>query len=211
MKNQRLSFLLSLGILLALSSLSFRSLPQTQTTGVVITFPGSGSAVQGLLQINGTANVSGFQSYRLEFAPATSSSPSWFLIHHQTAPVNDDILGEWDTSILTDGDYSLRLAVDNGTDQPVIALVEGIRIRNYSPIETDTPAPTSEEINVTETIAPTATPAIKETIPATPTPLPTNSVSVSSENLKRAILIGGLLGLVGTFFITIYAGYRQKH
>lgn len=211
MRNQRLIFPFSLGILLSLFSVSFRYLPQTQTTGAVITFPGSGAAVQGLLQITGTADVSGFQSYQLEFASSNSTNASWFLIHQQTTPIDNDILGEWDTSILTDGDYTLRLTVNNGTSRPIVAIVEGIRIRNYSPVETDTPAPTSDDLAPAETATPTSAPTPTVTQSALPTPLPTNSASISSEKIQRAVLIGGILGLIGTTFILIYASYRQNH
>ncbi|MCB2180000.1 hypothetical protein KQH54_02640 [bacterium] len=210
MRNQRLS-LFFLGLLAAFISLSFRTLPQSQTNGAEITFPGNGNAVQGLVQIIGSANISGFQSYRLEFASSTATAPAWFLITQQSTPVNNDILGEWDTSILTDGDYTLKLTVNNGTDQPVTFLIEDIRIRNYSPIETDTPAPTSQELIATPSTAPTDTPTPTTTQLAAPTEASPNSISISGDNIKRAILVGGILGLFGTLFVILYAGYRQKH
>lgn len=208
-KSQILVFLL-FSLLLSLVSLSFRQIQQAQDEQAMIHNPAPGSAVQGLQQVIGSANVDGFTSYQLEFASQATASTSWFPIHQQTTPVDNNILGEWDTSVLTDGDYLLRLTVFRQSGDPATYTVEGIRIRNYSPIETDTPAPTNN--NTLPTKPPTSTPPPTPTsIPiASPTPPPVNPISTGSDQIQHAAIVGAILGILGALILMIYVGYRQK-
>lgn len=208
MAKPRLISMLILILLLSISAISFDRVQQEQNDQIEITYPGHGNAVQGLVQITGTANVAEFQSYRLEFSLQNAASPSWFLIHQQSSPVIDDILGEWDTSVLTDGEYMLRLSIYTQNSSVSTILVEQIRIRNYSPIETDTPTPTSENILTTPTPTVTATPTIPPS--ASPTPLPPNPVAINENALQKAAIAGVVIGFFGVVIIIIYAGYRQK-
>lgn len=207
-KSRLVPFFIPL-ILLSICSLSFSRVQQEQEDLVEITFPGSGNAVQGLIQITGTANIADFQTYRLEFSTQNSASPSWFLIHQQSSPIVNGILGEWDTSVLTDGEYMLRLSVYTQTNELTTFLAENIRIRNYTAIETDTPTPTSENTE------PVATPTISAspTPPplATPTRLPPNPISINLSTLQNAAVVGTIIGAIGAVVIILYAGYRQKH
>lgn len=71
----------------------------------------------GLMSITGTAVGSGFQSYKLEWAPGAAPDTGWqtggiTLSGGGTATVSSGVLGTWDTSALnTAGYYSLRLTV----------------------------------------------------------------------------------------------------
>jgi len=197
-------------ILLSLLVLSFTNTQQGTADPVEITYPQGGNAIQGLVQIIGTVDTVGFESYRLEFSPQHAASPSWFLIHQQSSTVTNDVLGEWDTSVLTDGDYSLRLSVYTQSGAVTSILVEGIRIRNYSPVESETPIPTSNNILPTSTPTAFATLEPTATIQPSPTSLPVNPISLGNATLQRAALIGSIIGFVGVLFILLYMGYRQK-
>jgi hypothetical protein len=208
MTKPRLLSIFILVALLSISSISFAKVQQEENDQVEITFPGPGNAVQGLVQITGTANIADFQSYRLEFSLQNAASPSWFLIHQQSSPVIDGILGEWDTSVLTDGEYMLRLSIYTQSNATTTVLVENIRIRNYSPIETDTPAPTSEDKVLVSTPTVIATPTSPP--PSSPTPLPPNPIAISPNALQKAAITGIIIGFLGVVLILIYTGVRQK-
>ncbi len=58
---------------------------------------------------SGPENNVTFSRYQLSWAAENGSD--WSLIKESTSPVEDDILGIWDTSALTEGKYRLRLKV----------------------------------------------------------------------------------------------------
>jgi hypothetical protein len=113
------------------------------------------------------------------------------------------VLGEWDTSQVTDGEYHLRLTVflDNGNQIDV--LVPGLRVRNYTPIETPTPAAVP--------VLPTRTllPASPFPFPAAATPLPPDPAVLTSERL-RVVLGYGALGMLTVFLLlAVYLSARR--
>jgi len=81
------------------------------TAGVQITQPGQGAQVSGRVDIRGTANIGGFDFYKVELGlgenPARWTSISD--VHHN--PVNDGLLDVLDVSSLPAGTYSIRLVV----------------------------------------------------------------------------------------------------
>ena len=90
---------------------------------IVINSPGSGSDVSGIVDIVGTVDIPDFGFYKYEVAPLGSSN--WATVSAGREPVRDDILGRWDTSALTPGDFQLRLVVsDNqGHQEPPCVVV----------------------------------------------------------------------------------------
>ena len=87
-----------------------------------------------------------FQSVELTFAYANNPTKTWFLIYQGITPVMNGPLAAWDTSMITDGDYDLRMVITflDGSQQTVEAA--GVRVRNYSPVETDTPTPATPTV-----------------------------------------------------------------
>jgi hypothetical protein len=110
-----------------------------------ITAPLNGQALQGIVTISGSAAGAGFQAAELSFAYAGDRSTggadqrTWFLIRQIPSPVTQDVLAQWDTTTISDGVYDLQLVVTLEDGQQVSALVSQVRVRNYSPVETDTP------------------------------------------------------------------------
>ena len=177
--------------------------PSTMQEGVRFISPLPGQALQGSVLIAGNTVVDGFQSAELSFSYANDSTDTWFLIQEYSAPVSDNALALWDTSTISDGNYRLRLAVTKSDGSQESALVPGLRVRNYTPIETDTPAP----------VPPAATPLPQETRPAsatpiptqtptrilsTPTPLPPNPAVLSTQQVFASIF-KGILATLGLF------------
>jgi hypothetical protein len=74
-----------------------------------LTAPVQGTTLSGSVQVTGTADIEEFWYYKLEFR--YEGLDHWHYITGQHTPVENDVLGAWDTTILPDGDYYLRLVV----------------------------------------------------------------------------------------------------
>ena len=93
---------------------------------LMITSPKPGSEVSGVVDLIGTVNISDFGFYKYEVAPLNTND--WATIAASTTPVPNNSLGQWDTSILTPGDYQLRLVVTNTQGQSLPPCVIPLRI-----------------------------------------------------------------------------------
>ena len=94
---------------------------------IVISKPDPGSDVSGIVDIVGTVDIPDFGFYKYEVAP--QGSENWATVSAGREPVRNDVLGRWDTTALTPGDYQLRLIVsDNQGNQqaPCIVLLRVI-------------------------------------------------------------------------------------
>ena len=74
-----------------------------------IEHPAPGEAIQGLSQITGFIELAEWKTYNLEFA--FSQKNVWFPISMSVTLIEGNLLGEWDTSSISDGNYDLRLTV----------------------------------------------------------------------------------------------------
>ena len=171
---------------------------------VTITSPHSGEGVQGIVSVRGTAAVDGFIEYQLEFSLSENLIETWFIITKSSQAVEEDILGEWDTSNLTDGNYRLRLVVQREKEEPIIIFAERIRVRNYTPIETNTPGP-SPTAFPGQTAAPTETP-----VPATPTSLPANRAELTSGQISASFITGIGATLLLFLFVGLYSALKRR-
>jgi len=98
-----------------------------------LTSPQPGQVVSGLVTLSGTADHPAFNRYELSFAYVEDTTDTWFSIGEPVdTRVIDGRLALWDTSAITDGDYSLRLRVWLQDGRSLEAVVPGIRVRNYS-------------------------------------------------------------------------------
>jgi hypothetical protein len=174
--------------------------------------PVAGQAMQGSVSIEGNSSVPGFVSAELAFAYAGDPTGTWFLIAEPNEPVQDGILAQWDTGAITDGDYDLRLRVSLEDGSHVESLVPGLRVRNYTPVETDTPTP----VTPTLTQLPGETPAVTPTPEIRPsaTPLPPNPAEVTRGDILRslgkgALAILGLFALLGAYKLVRDVGDRR--
>ena len=168
--------------------------------------PLPGEAVQGVVLIQIEADSAQSTSFDISFAYQDGTNPTWFLIAESQQINSSQIQAAWDTTTISDGNYQLRLRVNlkSGLTSEIIAT--GIRIRNYSIIETSTPSPTPI---VTGTPIP-PTPTLQNSpTPGIPTPLPANPVRFDQTRLLEGIKVG-LLTVVGIFaFIGIYTSLRR--
>jgi hypothetical protein len=148
--------------------------------GSQITSPRDRASVRGQVPIEGSAVHGQFQKYELHYAPEPNPSDEWKPVGASpfSVPVIQGRLALWDTTVIPDGLYSLRLRVvrlDGNYDE---YYVRGIQVSNTFP--TDTPTP--EQAAVTPTPAgPTNTPVPSPTVLiavptfVSPTPRPTST------------------------------------
>lgn len=83
----------------------------------------SGDVVKGKVTISGTATGSvdlAFQSYMIEYGkgakPDTWSKDEISLVNDGNQKVINNILGEWNTDLVEDGQYTLKLTVKSGSE-----------------------------------------------------------------------------------------------
>lgn len=172
-----------------------------------ISIPLPGHAAQGVTSIQGDSALQGFARAEISFA-YIDAPETWFLIAESSTPVENGVLAQWDTTTITDGNYTLRLIVWQMDGSQQSALVEGVRVRNYSPIETDTPTPLPPATQSMATPQPTATVTPTPTvtpIPPTATALPPNPAELSMDQgldgMGKGILAAaGLFAASGVYY-----------
>jgi hypothetical protein len=182
---------------------------------VTILSPSAGQAVRGSIPIIVDTGIDGFLSAELSFAYDADQTGTWFLISQIEQPLLDSQMTEWDTTILTDGVYAIRLLVTLKNSSQLTSLVRGVRVRNYSPIETDTPTPSPTPTSLATvallaTSLPTATPIPSPTpVPATPTPLPENPLQLTGQDIGLNFLRGTAGGLALIVLAGLYLSIRN--
>jgi hypothetical protein len=166
--------------------------------------PQQGEVLQGVVTIRGSSNGTGFLSSEIDFAYAGDTTGTWFLIATSTQPVDSDILATWDTTTITDGNYNLRLRVYLTDGSHLDATVPDLRVRNYTPVETPTPAPTALQPTPvpTTTLTPTPFPS--------PTALPPNPAVMTPADVSTSLAYGGLGAVLLLVLLGIYLWLRRK-
>jgi hypothetical protein len=175
------AFLTVVGLLLVLAVvLPVAGAPLQQEPRPVIAQPEDNSAVRGVVQIIGTAVHPQFQRYELYYAPwPTPSDQSWVFIgdaKFQQQPLG--LLGTWDTRVVPDGAYALRVRVVKQDGNYLDSDPTRVLVTNTRPIEEPSPTPT-------ETATPEAEPAITEPTAITEVVAPTVEVILPTEEPTR--------------------------
>jgi hypothetical protein len=188
-------------------------LQQAETTStpppLAILSPLPGQALQGIVPIQVSLNGREFQSLELSFAYQDDPTDTWFLIYETHDPTVQGELTQWDTTTLTDGEYTLRLTLLLQDGSQIREEVPNLRLRNYTAVETNTPVPTFTQAPgdtpiPTTTLIPTITP-----IPATSTALPPNSAQITRQDIAFSLGKGALGALVALAFLGLYTIIRN--
>jgi len=93
---------------------------------LIITSPKPGEEVKGKVDITGTVDIPDFGFYKYEVAPR--GSETWATIAADTKPKKDELLGAWDTTALTPGDYQLRIVVTDNQGDAMPPCIIPIRV-----------------------------------------------------------------------------------
>lgn len=104
-----------------------------QGNEVTITAPLATTTVSGTVEVTGTVNLPNIMSYFLEVSPFSldPATGTWTPVTlPSNTPVTNGVIAQWNTTIVADGVYSLRLtvALTDGTSQQI--LVAPVRVAN---------------------------------------------------------------------------------
>jgi hypothetical protein len=123
--------------------------PPPASADVQISQPSLFGYVQGKVNINGTASGSGFASYRLQVGQGLNPS-DWVQVGSDGShPVEDGLLGVWDTQNL-EGLYAMRLLVVQ-KDQRIESATIQVTVDNMPPAARITyPAPNQQLQSITD-------------------------------------------------------------
>ncbi|MHB1319815.1 MAG: hypothetical protein ACYCYF_14475, partial [Anaerolineae bacterium] len=136
-------------------------------------------AAPGILTLEGSAEMSGFGYYYVEFGAGPEPTEWSRITDNIASPVRDGLLARWDASLMPEGDYVLRLVVVNDQgrayeSRTVVHILPGAP--TVTPAATTTPTQTP---TVTVTPTSTVTPTIEVTsTPTLPEPTATSTPEV---------------------------------
>jgi hypothetical protein len=171
---------------------------------IAISSPRPGDILRGQVNITGTTSDPDFLSAQLEFSYASALDETWFPIQTLSQPVFDALLYIWDTTLITDGSYILRLRVfrNDGTFQEVTVPFTLQNDAQPTPTPPPTATPREETIPVPTPFLLAASPTPTELPRATPTALPANPVSLDQSSVfssfgRGALVILGMFALAG--------------
>ncbi len=182
------------------------------STSISISSPKTGQAVQGNVSIIGTTDVDDFEISEVSFAYADNPLGTWFLISTNESPELATEITQWDTMQISDGFYQLRVIVRRSDGTSIEQRVRNLRVRNYTPIETNTPAPATEISSVDSTqLSEPADNLTQEAtaIPATKTPLPTNQLVISEQVYIQTLGKGALFSITMMALLGLYATFKS--
>jgi hypothetical protein len=160
--------------------------PPNQGDLALITLPQNNAIVRGLVSIQGSATHPQFQFYKVEYSREPVTDDNWVIIGAiREQQIVDGQLEVWDSTLVPDGSYTLRLRVvrldGNYSEYSVIQVV----VANAQPTETPTPAESPTPTVSPTPLPPTPTIIIEQpalpTSAATPLPTPVTPLPTPSE------------------------------
>jgi hypothetical protein len=208
--------MLNLPIAMLKFTLIFSLILLMQSADISITSPRSGDTLHGQVEITGNMDVPNFASAELAFSYASNPADrfAWFTIQTFPQPVHAErsILAVWDTTMLTDGDYTLHLRVllQDGSSQD--AVVSDLKIRNDAPTATVVPTSTESSEFMTTNPPPSLTVQPATALPSFPslTPLPANPASVTSSSIYSNFASGALIVFVLFIIFSLLLRLRKN-
>jgi len=157
---------------------------QVSCRNVAVRSPVPGEMLVGTVPILGSAQIDGFNFYKVEWAPSDEPDAWRAVSEIRPEPVINGLLDQWATGSLADGLYRLKLTVVELTGTEVCwVTVEDLVVGNASA----TASPTASE-TPTATPTPTlpATEAVEEPTAAPTTEPPTATVRAEGEAAAAA-------------------------
>lgn len=162
-----------------------------------LTRPLDGSTVRGKVSVEGSAIAANFSYYQVEFGVGTNPQAFATILGPVQQLIEQGILGEFDSTKVDNGPYTLRLVVfdRNGgaTESRVRVLVDNSPTSVPSPMATQTPAPTitakPSPVPSTATPLPTALPSPEPSVVITIAPSPEPSNTPTDEPTAEATLL----------------------
>ncbi len=176
----------------------------SQIGGPVIVSPRPGDVLQGIVIISGSSDINGFLATEVSYKYENDPTDTWFQISANNQPIYNSTLTTWDTTVISDGNYILRLRVYITDGSYRESIVSGLRVQNYTSAETPTPTATVPEPTKVLTLIPTVS------LFSTPTNLPRNPATLAPNDISASIVLGGLAALLIFIISGIYFRLRRK-
>ncbi|MFQ3568070.1 MAG: PKD domain-containing protein [Aggregatilineales bacterium] len=130
---------------------------------IAILSPAPNMVVSGAVQVIGSASHPQFLQYQLEFGPDPNPGNLWYQATNTVqTPVNNGLLGVWNTLPIQDGTYQLRLRVYLRDGTLLSTIVNNLRLQNRQP----TPVP-SATASVARPIAAFSSDVVSGQVPLT--------------------------------------------
>ena len=182
--------------------ISFLFASQQGDPAILITSPGQGTVVNGIVEIYGSVSPEKFASAKLSYMYLLDSEENWFLINRIEKPVENGLLGNWDTTLISDGLYQLKLIVKTTDGEKYEYLVKDIQVANYSRVE----APAVQEEVSTVSVETERIPGMSSDV--RPTELPPNPASIQEKEIRSSIFIGMGVAVIFTVLAAFYLHYQ---
>lgn len=187
-----------IGMVLAVQFVPVRC-ASAQGAAPIISSPAPDEVLQGQVVVTGTADGQNFGSAEVAFAYAADSTDTWFVIQRLSKPIENAVLANWDTALISDGDYVLRLRVKtaDGTLQEARVPVHVANYTAFAPASA-TPTPTRSAVVLVPpplVLSPSETPIAN--LAATPTLLPSNPAAITGPTLYGGLWRGAAVVLAG--------------
>ena len=208
------SLLLAFVILIRLTLLGpAQAAPLPQGADIAqITAPTEGQALAGLVTISGSANHPEFARYELAYGPDPNPGDAWQPFAEGNQAVENGTLGTWNTSVIADGQYALRLRVIRADSNYSEGFVRGLQVSNSGPVGTPTsipPAPTfpaeAATLPAEEAVQPISTVMVEQpptSIPEAPASANSTPRPTAASNRNASVAAGINLGLFGSACIS---------
>ena len=174
------------------------------TASPTISYPGEGEVVEGIVEIRGSVPDENFASAKLSYAYDGENAEDWFLISNIDAPTQDEVLGVWDTTTITDGTYQIRLRVREISGEKKDVIVTGIQVANYSRSEANL-----DEMVTTVTEVP-STQVTMQSIESNPTTLPANPATITTTDIRHTALTGLLIGVGLVMLVVLWSLFHHR-
>ncbi len=148
----------------------------------IITSPIEGQQLFGLVNILGSAeHPAAFARYTLEYDDLSDPTVTWLLVQPAVQQqVRDGVLGTWNTNVVPDGVYRLRLRVFLEDGQVAEYIVSNLKVTNRAP----TPVPTIPAVEV----APAVPPVTPGPSPTSPVVQPPSNNPVEADGTEPEVL-----------------------
>lgn len=115
-----------------------------------ITAPLANTYDAGSVIITGTASDSNFNNFQVDYGAGTSPT-TWNSIANSTKPVTNNVLATWNTSLLANGQYTIRLTVTDKAGNNKVTTVS-VQVDNTKPAVTFTSPSSGQKVNGSVTI-----------------------------------------------------------
>ncbi|MCX6054809.1 MAG: hypothetical protein NTZ74_07840 [Chloroflexi bacterium] len=169
-----------------------------------ISFPGNGQVLQGIVEVTGSIPEDGFEYAELSYYFEGNDASTSFLITRIDQPVQNGLIGLWDTTIIMDGSYRLKLVVYQQNGKWIDSTVDQLKVGNYTHFD---PLPPTQDAQEQFQSMETPTTEVRT---IDPTSLPENPASIDRGDLSLSVISGLLLTIVFLLMVGVYTLFRQN-